>query len=352
MATYQADGATPFGTDLPMAHRFRAELIALGQVALVAGAAAALLVATGARSGQPPEPAYRSQLQGPIALAPPQEAAPDSRQITQDLLTKAGLRPRFDVHRLTWDQARRVNSLMPVAAVGVDAAKPFILSVETKDGREALHCLTQAAYFEAGGEGNDAQAAVAQVVLNRLRHPDYPKSVCGVVYQGSASAGCQFSFTCDGSLNRALDAAAWNRARQVATRALNGHVVGAVGPATFYHADYVFPAWAPSLVKLATVGPHIFYRMRGEAGRAVSLTGRYAGGELRATRAVLAVAKKAADATVKLAAAGPGERVHMKLDAQDARLNAAQLAEAASQSIGAQAASSAPVAAAAAAPAA
>ncbi len=326
-ATYQADGSTPFGTDLPIAQRFRAEIIASAQVVMVAGAAVALLIAAGARHDQPSAPSYRSQFEQPIALTAPAEVAPDSRKVLQEALTKAGLRPNYNVHRLTWDQARRINSLMPAAAVGVDAAKPFILSTASKDGREALHCLTQAAYFEAGGEGAEAQAAVAQVVLNRMRHPDYPKSVCGVVYQGvSRDTGCQFSFTCDGSLGRALDAAAWNGARKVAARALNGYVVPAVGAATYYHADYVLPAWAPSLVKLTTVGPHIFYRMSGEAGQAEALTGRYAGGELRAAGALLAVTRKAAEATVKLASVGNGERVHMQIAGDDAKLNAAQIA--------------------------
>jgi spore germination cell wall hydrolase CwlJ-like protein len=138
-----------------------------------------------------------------------------------------------------------------------------------------------------------AQAAVVQVVLNRVRHPDFPKSVCGVVYEGSQrDIGCQFTFTCDGSLKRPIDAEAFDEARKVARRALGGYVDQAVGTATYYHADYVFPTWAPSLVKLATVGPHIFYRMAGIEGAAAYLTGQYAGGELKLARAVLRAADK------------------------------------------------------------
>jgi spore germination cell wall hydrolase CwlJ-like protein len=345
MATYPADGASPFGTDVRARHPFLGEIIAAGQVLMVGGAAIALLAAARAdtRAAQASAPAYRSSLAGPIALAAPPGPAvvpEDAKQVLQTLLTEAGLRPHFDVHRLSWGQARKINRLMPAAALAPDAAKPFTLSVDTRDGRQALHCLTQAAYFEAGAAGPEAQAGVVQVVLNRVRHPDFPKSVCGVVYQGAArQTGCQFTFICDGSLKRALDAAAWNQARKVAMRALNGYVVSAVGAATYYHADYVFPAWAPSLIKLATIGPHIFYRMSGAEGRAQALTGHYAGGELQVTRAVLKAVDGAtqkggpasghAEATLQLASAGG--RVHLRLGSasppadEDAELNTAQV---------------------------
>jgi hypothetical protein len=134
---------------------------------------------------------------------------------------------------------------------------------------------------------------VIQVVLNRVRHPTFPKSVCGVVYEGSdRDSGCQFTFTCDGALKQPVDPAVWDEARKVAQSALSGHVDMAVGTATYYHADYVFPVWAPSLVKLATVGPHIFYRMAGIEGAAASLTGQYAGGEVKLAKVMLAASKK------------------------------------------------------------
>ena len=342
MTTCQADGSSPFGTDLRVSPRFPAQIRTAAQILAVAGAAVALLVAVRGdiQSPQPAAPAVRSIYEAPIALtAPPEPAAtPDSKAVLQDLLTKAGLRPHFDVHRLSWGQARRINSLMQAADAAPDAAKPFILSVDSSEGRQALHCLTQAAYFEAGGNGPDAQAGVVQVVLNRVRHPDFPKSVCGVVYQGAErKTGCQFSFTCDGALRRQLDPAAWTRAGQVAQRALNGYVVPAVGASTYYHADYVFPAWAPSLVKLATIGPHIFYSMPGTLGEAASLTGRYTGAELEVTHAVMAAANRLtqkAQAELKLAKAERTQgRVHMQMAdtrpapvGEDARLNSAQVA--------------------------
>ena len=129
---------------------------------------------------------------------------------------------------------------------------------------------------------------MAQVVLNRVRHPAYPKSVCAVVYQGSARpTGCQFSFTCDGSLRYAPEPGLWRRAQDVARRALDGHVAKAVGSATHYHANYVAPYWAPTLVKMKQVGLHIFYRWTGPWGEPPAFTGRYAGGEAYISPAIL-----------------------------------------------------------------
>ena len=87
---------------------------------------------------------------------------------------------------------------------GVVAAKPFsLVGIGTNDRARALECLTAAIYYEAASESDDGQRAVAQVVLNRVRHPAFPGTVCGTVYQGSERAGCQFSFACDGAMARA-----------------------------------------------------------------------------------------------------------------------------------------------------
>jgi hypothetical protein len=117
-------------------------------------------------------------------------------------------------------------------------------------------------------------------VLNRVRHPAYPKSICGVVYQGSARpTGCQFTFTCDGALRWAPQPALWRKAEQVAKQALAGFVDKEVGSATHYHAVYVAPYWAPTLVKMAQVGQHIFYRWTGPWGEPPAFSGHYAGRE-------------------------------------------------------------------------
>lgn len=137
------------------------------------------------------------------------------------------------------------------------------------DRSRALECLTAAVYYEAASEPDQGQRAVAQVVLNRVAHPAYPNTVCGVVYQGSErSTGCQFSFTCDGALARRPNPFFWARAQRVAAAALGGYVEPSVGLATHYHTTAIHPYWAPSLNYITTVGAHRFYSFRGRAGQA------------------------------------------------------------------------------------
>ncbi len=196
--------------------------------------------------------------------------------------------PSLNLRDPSFDDARRINALIPAASILNPPAQPFVLHASAADHAQAEQCLAQAVYFEAGNQSAAGQAAVAQTVLNRLRHPAYPKSVCGVVYQGSSlKTGCQFSFTCDGSLNRPLLSSVWAGARAVAARALNGYVMPAVGEATYYHADYVQPYWAASLVKIGQIGAHIFYRWTGPWGQPDAFTGRYAGHEAHLEPAVL-----------------------------------------------------------------
>lgn len=128
------------------------------------------------------------------------------------------------------------------------------------DNARDLDCLTEAVYFEARGETARGQAAVAQVVMNRLASPNFPKTVCGVVFQGASHAGCQFSFACDGSMRRGLEAEAWDRARQIAERVLAGVAGGGIGSATHFHTIDVQPYWGPTMLRVAQVGLHIFYR--------------------------------------------------------------------------------------------
>ena len=174
------------------------------------------------------------------------------------------------------------NASLPVAALPSPAAASYAFRTTTPvDQMRSLDCLTQAVYYEAGNQSEDGMRAVAQVVLNRVRHPAWPNSVCGVVYQGAmrAGGGCQFTFTCDGSLARTPVPALWVRARQYAADALAGRSFAGVGLSTFYHANYVFPRWAPRLVKTATIGAHIFYRLPGLAGAPGAFSDAYAGAE-------------------------------------------------------------------------
>lgn len=160
------------------------------------------------------------------------------------------------------------------------AARPFFAALGYSDRSRAQQCLAMAVYYEAASESIDGQRAVAQVVMNRVRHPTYPDNVCGVVFQGSErSTGCQFSFTCDGSLNRQPQAAAMAQARMVARAALNGYVYAPVGMATHYHTTNIYPYWASSLQTVTTIGLHRFYRWTGAAGRPAAFTASYGGGE-------------------------------------------------------------------------
>ncbi|HEU0100581.1 MAG TPA: cell wall hydrolase [Allosphingosinicella sp.] len=162
-----------------------------------------------------------------------------------------------------------INASVPVSTLPNPAARPFATAFATPADRlRAVECLTAAVYYEAAVETTAGQQAVAQVVLNRVRHPAYPRTVCGVVFQGHERAtGCQFTFTCDGALRRTPSASGWARARRVAEEALAGKVFAPVGWATHYHTNWVVPYWSSSLVKLGNVGTHIFYRWEGGWGK-------------------------------------------------------------------------------------
>src|SRR5215210_126406 len=146
-------------------------------------------------------------------------------------------------------------------------APRFEFTADPAARERSLECLTTAIYYEAASEGARGQEAVAQVILNRVRSPSFPSSICAVVYQGSLlKTGCQFSFTCDGSLQRAVWKPEWLRARQIAETALAGAVMPQVGLSTHYHTINVLPYWATSLAKQVQVGRHIFYRWPGSWG--------------------------------------------------------------------------------------
>jgi spore germination cell wall hydrolase CwlJ-like protein len=178
------------------------------------------------------------------------------------------------------DEAIKENEGRPFSGRPDTAAAPFKLKTDPASADRALDCLSQAVYYEAAGEGEDGERAVAQVVLNRMRHPAYPSTVCGVVYQGSdRMTGCQFTFTCDGSLARMPVGALWKQAQRIAKEALSGKVYAPVGHATHYHADYVLPFWADSLDKSVKIGRHIFYRLKYGLGSPSAFSQRYGGHE-------------------------------------------------------------------------
>jgi hypothetical protein len=167
---------------------------------------------------------------------------------------------------------------------------PFRLqTADLVERQEAIACLADAVFYEAGNEPEQGQRAVAQVVVNRVRDPNFPASVCGVVYQGfNRKTGCQFSFVCDNSIfRRPPNEAQKQAAERIAQEALDGYVEVSVGSATHYHAQYVNPYWRPTLVEIAQVGQHIFYKWPGHAGEPDALSQAYAGGEARVQQAAL-----------------------------------------------------------------
>jgi len=154
-----------------------------------------------------------------------------------------------------------VSRLVVAAALGLAAALP---AAADSPRSRALHCLATAIYFEARGESAKGQRAVAEVVLARTRVKGRPKTVCGVVYQGSHRKWrFQFSFACDGRSDVARNKKAWTRSKRIAAAALGARgkaKTKVVRGATFYHARYVKPRWAKRMVVVARIGSHIFYR--------------------------------------------------------------------------------------------
>ncbi|MET1754926.1 cell wall hydrolase [Novosphingobium sp. RD2P27] len=170
--------------------------------------------------------------------------------------------------------------VIPVERPDFPAARSLRIDNSGIDRSRAEQCLAAAIYYEAASEADAGQRAVAQVVLNRVAHPAYPNTVCGVVFQGSdRETGCQFSFTCDGSLARHPSRFFWGRAASVARQALAGYVYAPAGLATHYHTLAVNPYWAPSLRYLLTIGAHRFYSFNGRAGQSAVFRYTYLGGE-------------------------------------------------------------------------
>jgi hypothetical protein len=221
-----------------------------------------------------------------------------------DLPTTSGLNVS-SLPQLTYDLAE-LQAHLPAVVVGAEL-QPVVIPARPYRSREqkvanATKCLTAAIYHEARSEGSEGQRAVAQVVLNRVRHAAFPNTVCGVVYDGASRlTGCQFSFTCDGSLGKRREHAAWAEASIIAQAALEGYVHAPVGHATHYHTDQVRPYWAASLRQIAVVGDHIFYRWPGRAGRPASFSDPAPGHRGRMDLAVSKAPSRGAPETISAA---------------------------------------------------
>lgn len=203
------------------------------------------------------------------------------------MIATPGLAQTLDVVSATYGNTQQGLIAPAPLPANPNEVQPFVLPVaDVSERQQAVTCLADAIYYEAGFEPLSGQRAVAQVILNRVRDPNFPKSVCGVVFQGfQRKTGCQFSFVCDGSMKRRPPRPEQIfSARQIAEQALSGYVEKTVGTATHYHTDWVDPYWAPTLQKITQVGDHIFYRWPGKAGEPTALRGYYQGGEVRTWR--------------------------------------------------------------------
>ena len=232
--------ATFTGGDWPSTHRARL-LISFLQQRLGRGGLIIAIVAAGAVAGA-----------GASVLATP----PQSSSVKVPLPAMAAVSPA---------QHAMASAAPVMRPLAVSATAPLR---NASAGARELECLTQAVYFEARGETATGQAAVAQVVLNRVRHPAFPKTVCGVVHQGEGRRGCQFSFICDGRAEAATERRAWSRAQQVAARALAGSVIPQVAGATHFHVAALASPW-PGMVRVGQVGLHVFYRFAPRGSRQV-----------------------------------------------------------------------------------
>ncbi len=218
-----------------------------------------------------------------VATSPRVVVQKASKQmLTARVVPKTEL-PPVDVVKLrpvTLTDAEAINAAIPFSTAANPAARAFFVSGAGESQLRAIDCLAAAVYYEAGDDAV-GQRAVAQVVINRMRHPAFPKTICGVIFQGQErSTGCQFSFTCDGSMIRRTPSAAhWQRARDVARLALNGSVYAPVGHATHYHTDWVVPYWSARLEKITEVHTHLFFRWAGWWGTPPAFRSGYAGFE-------------------------------------------------------------------------
>lgn len=153
-------------------------------------------------------------------------------------------------------------SRSPLVPRKLRSGKAFGGLAERAFQRRERRCMTTALYFEARSEPEAGQIAVGQVVMNRVRSPDYPDTICGVIYQGSQRrTGCQFSFTCDGKADKPSNKKQWERSKRLANKVLNGRVwLRSIGHATHYHANYVKPRWRRKMARIRQIGRHIFYK--------------------------------------------------------------------------------------------
>jgi hypothetical protein len=205
----------------------------------------------------------------PVLFTPAPVSAPTSGIANLDATSPP---PNIDEAAPAW-QAQVRNAMIPFSGAALLNPARFSAAADPETPAKALQCLTSAVYYEAANEPDAGKRAVAQVVVNRWANRAFPKTICGVIDQGAPAPGCQFSFMCDGALARRPSPTGWRDAEAIARAALKGYVETSVGAATHYHADYVVPVWAATMLKLTKLGRHIFYRWPGAAADIAARTG-------------------------------------------------------------------------------
>ena len=147
--------------------------------------------------------------------------------------------------------------LLVMIAAGVGSARA---EAQKRFSADDVQCLALTMYFEARAEGAEGMSAVAAVVLNRVRHPAFPRTICGVVHQGGESAGCQFSYWCDGKSDVPTNGEAWAEAKDLAEEILSASVNDPTEGALFFHAKFIATPWVAKRTRTVQIGRHIFYR--------------------------------------------------------------------------------------------
>jgi spore germination cell wall hydrolase CwlJ-like protein len=153
---------------------------------------------------------------------------------------------------------------LPAIALTEGITEDWLMARPSPEGDAEWQCLTQALYFEARGESLEGQVAVAEVILNRVDSPLYPRTVCGVVKQ-RGGGGCQFSYVCDGK-TRMREKASADRAGRIARAMLDGAPRLLTDGATHFHTRGVRPSWSKRFARTASIGAHLFYRQPGANG--------------------------------------------------------------------------------------
>ena len=215
--------------------------------------------------------------------------------------------PNSDVmdYESTWASVMPRPSAQAVAYKPTEKASNFRYKGETQAEFEERErrCLATAIYFEARGEPVRGQIAVAQVIMNRVRSPLFPETICGVVYQGQMQRGCQFSFACDGHTDTPKNNSQWELAQELSRQITSGQEwLPEVGYSTFYHADYVRPGWARKMNKIDSIGRHVFYKKRNEKPYVVEASASSAPGTAPASDGVI-------DSAISLVSASAGDSV-------------------------------------------